>query len=567
MEAAAPQGLRQPGSKLLLGSLLVRDGLVEMQHLEDALAEHEKTERRLGEILVERGWIGERSLAQALAEQHSLEFVDLGDREPDDKAVALLPEKFARRYDALPICFVDDDTIVVAVADPTNLLTSDDLRLALGVNVQLAVAAAGDLREAIGRSYRTELEIAEPELPYQDEQAPEISGAVDELAPSVRLVNSLISRALEERASDIHFEPEANELVVRIRVDGVARRLASVPKPMQAAVVSRLKVMGGLDIAERRTPQDGRVSIRVAGEPIDLRVAVLPTTFGEQIVLRILQRASGGLAPADLGMTEDAQDAFVRALRQPHGIVLVCGPTGSGKTTTLYAALDLLNSEDRVITTIEDPVEYRIPGVVQIEVNPRSGLTFPRGLRTILRSDPDVLLVGEIRDEETAAIATQAAMTGHLVLTTLHAHTASSAIGRMKQMGVDPQLLAGSLNAIVAQRLARRLCLECREAYEPSPDEVVELRSDDGDAPVEQLYRAAGCVRCGGTGYRGRIALYEVLAVQGTFRRLIEASPQEFFAAAVEHGMRTLGQAGSRLCVEGVSSLDEIRRVTGDRVG
>jgi type IV pilus assembly protein PilB len=564
MEAAARFPLRQPGSKLLLGTLLVRDGLVEMEQVEDALAEHEKTDRRLGEILVERGWISERSLAQALAEQHSLEFVDLGDREPDDKAVALLPEKFARRYDALPISFVEDDTIVVAVADPTNLLTSDDLRLALGVNVQLAVAAIGDLREAIGRSYRTELEIAEPELPHLDDHAPEIGDAA-ELAPSVRLVNSLISRALEERASDIHFEPQANELVVRIRVDGVTRRLASVPKHMQAAVVSRLKVMGGLDIAERRAPQDGRVSVRVGGEPTDLRVAVLPTTFGEQIVLRILQRASGGLTPSDLGMNDDAQNAFVRAIRQPHGIVLVCGPTGSGKTTTLYAALDLLNSEDRVITTIEDPIEYRIPGVVQIEVNPRSGLTFPRGLRTILRSDPDVLLVGEIRDEETAAIATQAAMTGHLVLTTLHAHTASSAIGRMKQMGVDPQLLAGSLNAIVAQRLARRLCLECREAYEPSPEELDELGADE-DVQVEQLYRAAGCVRCGGTGYRGRIALYEVLAVEGTFRRLIEASTQEFFAAAVEHGMRTLGQAGSRLCVEGVSSLDEIRRVTGDRV-
>jgi type IV pilus assembly protein PilB len=563
MEATAPFPLRQPGSKLLLGSLLVRDGLVEMEQVEEALADQEKTERRLGEILVERGWISERSLARALAEQHSLEFVDLSDREPDDEAVALLPEKFARRYDALPIWFVDHDTVVVAVADPTNLLTSDDLRLALGVNVQLVVAAIGDLREAIGRSYRTELEIAEHEQPDPDDQAPEIGDAAD-LAPSVRLVNSLISRALEERASDIHFEPQANELVVRIRVDGVARRLASVPKRMQASVVSRLKVMGGLDIAERRAPQDGRVSIRVGGEPTDLRVAVLPTTFGEQIVLRILQRASGGLAPSDLGMTDDAQEAFLRAIRQPHGIVLVCGPTGSGKTTTLYAALDLLNSEDRVITTIEDPVEYRVPGVVQIEVNPRSGLTFPRGLRTILRSDPDVLLVGEIRDEETAAIATQAAMTGHLVLTTLHAHTASSAVGRMKQMGVDPQLLAGSLNAIVAQRLARRLCLDCRESYEPSADELDELDAEHG--LVEQLYRAAGCVRCGGTGYRGRIALFEVLAVEGPFRRLIDGSTQEFFAAAVERGMRTLGQAGRRLCIDGVSSLDEIRRVTGDRV-
>ena len=565
MEAAGPLRLRRPGSNVLLGSLLVRDGLVERQHVEQALAEQATTDRRLGEILLERGLISDRALAQALAEQHGLEFADLGDREPDGEATSLLPEKFARRYDALPICFVDEETLLVAVADPTDLLTSDDLRLALGVNVRLAVAAMGDLREAIARSYRTELEIVDAELPHQVDLAPEISEDVDDLAPAVRLVNSLISRALEEGASDIHFEPQAEDLVVRIRVDGVTRRLASVPKGMQPAVTSRLKVMGGLDIAERRAPQDGRVSIRAAGEPTDLRVAVMPTTFGEQIVLRILQRASGGLALSDLGMTAEAQDAFVRAIRQPHGIVLVCGPTGSGKTTTLYAALDLLNSEDRVITTIEDPVEYRIPGVVQIEVNPRSGLTFPRGLRTILRSDPDVLLVGEIRDEETAEIATQAAMTGHLVLTTLHAHSASSAIARMKQMGIDPQLLAGSLNGIVAQRLVRRLCIDCSEPYEPSPAELAELGADEADSPAK-LYRAVGCVRCGGTGYRGRTALYEVLAVQGTLRGLIEGSTHEFFAAAVEHGMQTLGQAGSRLCLDGITSLDELHRITGDRL-
>jgi type IV pilus assembly protein PilB len=380
MEAAARFPLRQPGSKLLLGSLLVRDGLVEMEQVEHALAEHEKTDRRLGEILVERGWISERSLAQALAEQHALEFLDLSDRQPDDRAVALLPEKFARRYDALPIRFVDDDTILVAVADPTNLLTSDDLRLALGVNVQLAVAAIGDLREAIGRSYRTDFEIAEPELPELDEQAPDLGDAA-ELAPAVRLVNSLISRAFEERASDIHFEPQVNELVVRIRVDGVTRRLASVPKRMQPAVVSRLKVMGGLDIAERRIPQDGRVSMRVAGEATDLRVAVLPTTFGEQVVLRILQRASGGLALSDLGMDEAAQRAFARAIRSRTGSCSSAARPAAGRRRR-STALDVLNSEDRVITSIEDPIEYRIPGVVQIEVSPRSGLTFPRGLPT-----------------------------------------------------------------------------------------------------------------------------------------------------------------------------------------
>jgi type IV pilus assembly protein PilB len=565
MEAAARFSLRQPGSKLLLGSLLVRDGLVEMQQVEDALAEQEKTERRLGEILIQRGLITDRALAQALAEQHALEYLDLTEHAPDPEATSLLPQKFARRYDALPVSFVDDDTLLVAVADPSNLLTTDDLRLGLGMNVRLAVAALGDLREAIGRSYRTELEIVHPEPAEHHDDGPDISDDLDDLAPAVRLVNSLLSRALEEGASDIHFEPQAKELIVRIRVDGVTRRLASIPKGMQRAVVSRLKVLGGLDIAERRAPQDGRVSVRVAGEVTDLRIAVLPTTFGEQVVLRILERASGGLALSDLGMSAEAQAEFLRAVRQPHGIVLVCGPTGSGKTTTLYAALDLLNSDDRVITTIEDPVEYRIPGVAQIEVNPRSGLTFPRGLRTILRSDPDVLLVGEIRDEETAVIAIQAAMTGHLVLTTLHAHSASGAIARMKQMGVDPQLLAGTLNGIVAQRLARRLCLDCREPYEPSVADLAELGADDAERSAV-LYRAGGCTRCADTGYRGRIAVYEVVTVQSTFRGLIESSSGEFFAAAVEHGMRTLGEAARQLCLEGVSSLDEVRRVIGDRI-
>jgi type IV pilus assembly protein PilB len=565
MEAAARFSLRQPGSKLLLGSLLVRDGLVEMQQVEDALAEQEKTERRLGEILIQRGLITDRALAQALAEQHALDYIDLTEHAPDPEATTLLPQKFARRYDALPVSFVDDDTLLVAVADPSNLLTTDDLRLGLGMNVRLAVAALGDLREAIGRSYRTELEIVHPEPTEHHDDGPDISDDLDDLAPAVRLVNSLLSRALEEGASDIHFEPQAKELVVRIRVDGVTRRLASIPKGMQRAVVSRLKVLGGLDIAERRAPQDGRVSVRVVGEVTDLRIAVLPTTFGEQVVLRILERASGGLALSDLGMSDEAQAEFLRAVRQPHGIVLVCGPTGSGKTTTLYAALDLLNSDDRVITTIEDPVEYRIPGVAQIEVNPRSGLTFPRGLRTILRSDPDVLLVGEIRDEETAVIAIQAAMTGHLVLTTLHAHSASGAIARMKQMGVDPQLLAGTLNGILAQRLARRLCLDCREPYEPSVEDLAELGADDAERPAV-LYRAGGCTRCADTGYRGRIAVYEVVTVQSTFRGLIESSSGEFFAAAVEHGMRTLGEAARQLCLEGVSSLDEVRRVIGDRI-
>jgi type IV pilus assembly protein PilB len=353
-------------------------------------------------------------------------------------------------------------------------------------------------------------------------------------------------------------------MLVRARIDGVTRKLMEIPRSMQSAVSARLKVMGELDIAERRIPQDGRVSIKVHGQPMDLRIAVLPTTYGEQVVLRILHRSAGSRTLSDLGMSKAAADAFARAIRQPYGAVIACGPTGSGKTTTLYAALDMLNDEERVLTTIEDPVEYQIAGVNQIEVNTRSGLTFARGLRTILRSDPDVLLVGEIRDEETARIAVQAAMTGHLVLTTLHTHNAASSIARLKNMGVDPELLATSINCIVAQRLARRLCQHCREAYHASAEELAELGELGVSGTV--LYRAAGCSECAGIGYAGRVALYEVMEIRGRIRRLIEASTEEIFAAAVEQGMHTLRQDGIRLCLEGVSSLEEIRRVTGDRL-
>jgi type II secretory ATPase GspE/PulE/Tfp pilus assembly ATPase PilB-like protein len=333
---------------------------------------------------------------------------------------------------------------------------------------------------------------------------------------------------------------------------------------MQLGVVSRLKIMGNLDIAERRAPQDGRISIRFHGNPLDLRIAIIPTTHGEQVVLRIMHRAVSKPDLGELGMTAAAREHFERAIRQPYGAVVVCGPTGSGKTTTLYTALHLLNDPGHVIMTIEDPVEYQIRGINQIEISPKSGLTFARGLRTILRSDPDVLLVGEIRDEETARIAMQAGMTGHLVLTTVHAHNAASAIERLKDMGVEPGLLASSVNCIVAQRLARRLCTDCREAYWPTDEELQSMGLLERKGEV-YLQRSNGCARCGDTGFRGRVALYEVMPIGNEIRRLVGASTDEIFEAAVRSGMTTLRQDGLRLCLEGVSSLAEIRRVTGDR--
>jgi type IV pilus assembly protein PilB len=550
-----------------LGGLLLRDGLVTAVQLEQALAEKDETGHRLGEIVVARGWVSAADLALLLAEQHGLEFVDLGKERLDPAAAGLLPEKYARRYEALPIRFVDEQAVLVAVADPTNVVASDDLRLALGLNVRLVVAPAPDLMLAIQHTYRAPVDV-EADDEHFDEGAglEEIGDAAATSAPAINLVNAVISRAIDEHASDLHFEPQAKQMVVRARVDGVTRRFTTISKAMQPAVSSRLKIMGELDIAERRIPQDGRISIRYGGQPMDLRIAVLPTTHGEQIVLRLMNRPGGRLGLAELGMSREAEERFARAIKQPYGAILAVGPTGSGKTTTLYAALDVLNEDERVLMTIEDPVEYQTPGIGQIEVNFKSGLTFARGLRTILRSDPDVLLVGEIRDEETARISIQAAMTGHLVLTTLHTHNAASSIARMVDLGVEPSLLATSINCIVAQRLARRLCTHCREPYRPDAAELeevgVEERSDDA-----WLYKPVGCVQCAGTGFAGRVALYEVMAVHGRMRRMIESgSTEEIFAEAVAQGMQTLRQDGMRLALAGISSLDEVRRVTGDRL-
>jgi type IV pilus assembly protein PilB len=566
VEAAAtnfplPLALAAEQQRVPLGTLLVRDGLIGIEQLELALAEKEQTSRRLGEIVVAKGWVDAAALARLLAEQHGLEFLDLATAQIDPAAATLLPEKLARRYDALPIRFVSQNVVLVAVSDPTNVVASDDLKLALGMNLQVGVSTAPDLATAIDRIHRPLL----AEEPGSSFGGDDVRGTAT-TAPAITLVNQLITQAIDAGASDLHFEPELDRMSVRIRVDGVMRHLGDVPKGMQPAVTSRLKIMAELDIAEKRAPQDGRMSINFGGAPMDLRCAVLPTTYGEQLVLRIMNRAGGRLGLSELGMNEDAEEAFARAIRQPYGAVLTVGPTGSGKTTTLYAALDVLNNDERVLMTIEDPVEYQTPGLNQVEVNFKSGLTFARGLRTILRSDPDVLLVGEIRDEETARIAIQAAMTGHLVLTTLHSHNAASSIARLTDMGVEPSLLATSINCIVAQRLARRVCMHCREPYWPDPAELEELGvaepSDD-----TWLYKATGCAQCAGTGFHGRVALYEVMTVQGTLRRLIESgSTEEIFAEAVAQGMKTLRQDGMRLALAGISSLDEVRRVTGDRL-
>ena len=548
-----------------LGQLLVDGRILTQEQLQHALELKATTGQRLGELVVELGFTTERAIAGALAEQYELEYVDLDDVQLDRDAVALLPEELARRYEALPLELLEDGTPLLAVTDPTNLATADELRFALGSNFRIAVAERGQIDLAIARAYRRSLQLIADEADEapEDERINDIRNLASS-TPTINLVNSLLTTALEEGASDIHFEPRRGDMLVRIRVDGVMRELATVPRHMQPAVTSRLKIMGRLDIADRRAPKDGRVTAFFGSGHIDMRIAVLATTHGEQVVLRLLGGGSHRPSIAHLELEPAAEAAFLTAIEQPYGTVIVCGPTGSGKTTTLYGAVDHLNRSDRVVMTIEDPVEYRLDGVNQIEVDVKGGLSFASGLRTILRSDPDVLLVGEVRDPETASIAIQAAMTGHLVLTSLHAHNAASAIARLRDMGVDTSLLASSLNAVVAQRLARRLCVHCRREYTADAEELGIAKATTSQEVV--LHAAVGCVKCQGTGYAGRVALREVMPVHGEVRTLVESSAEEIFAAAVRQGMTTLRDDGMRLALAGISSVEEIRRVTGIRL-
>jgi type IV pilus assembly protein PilB len=546
-----------------LGTLLVRDGVITAEQLEFALAAKRRSpELRLGEILVEHGYCTQAQVAVVLAEQHELEFVHVTADSVDPEAASLLPENLASRYCAIPLRFEEDGTVLVAVADPTNVMFSDELRLALGVPVKVGVSTKEAIELAIKRLH----EGATFEFTGVDEaeQAADDSTDLeqDHDTPAVLFVNRSIAKALDLGASDIHFTPQQRRVVVRARIDGVLREIASISGSHTSAVVSRLKIMAGLDIAERRAPQDGRVSVRRGSHPIDVRVAVLPTTNGEKVTLRLLNQTGAPASLMDLEMWPRNRETLAHAIAQPYGAVVVVGPTGSGKTTTLYACLNELNSPDASIVTIEDPVEYRLTGLDQIEVNPRAGLTFASGLRTILRSDPDIVLVGEIRDEETAEIAFRAAMTGHLVLTTLHAQTASAAMQRLLDIGIDRSIISSSVNCFVAQRLLRRLCPACNEPYVPDEEALRGLGIPDGIAQLT-LHRAVGCIECNEIGYKGRVAVFEVLPLTDAVASLIGASSREIEAMAVAEGMLTLREDGVRLAVAGVTSIEEVRRVLG----
>jgi type IV pilus assembly protein PilB len=548
-----------------LGTLLIRDGAITPEQLESALvAKCLSPQRRLGEILVEQGAATLSQVAAVLAEQHELPFLELAPGTIEAEAAGLLPEKLARRYTAIPVRLQEDGAVLVAVADPTNVVFSDELRLAIGIPVRVAVAPEDQIQLAIARHF----DGAVIELVEVDQLAPEMVDDATTIdsehdSPAVIFVNRSIAKALDVGASDIHFTPQGKRLVARARVDGVMREIGAITGTQTQAITSRLKIMGGLDIAERRAPQDGRVSVKRGQQTVDVRIAVLPTTHGEKTTLRILSQGEAPASLSALGMWPRSEQALRHAIEQPLGSVVVVGPTGSGKTTTLYAALQELNRPEVSIVTLEDPVEYRAAGLDQIEVNPRAGLTFANGLRTILRSDPDIILVGEIRDEETAQIAFRAAMTGHLVLTTLHAQTASAAMQRLVDMEVDRGIIATAINCFVAQRLARRLCPSCAEPY--TPDERERERFGIPPAYGEVLlHRPVGCIECGETGYRGRVGLYEVMPMTDTIASLVGAPTREIQAAAVAEGMFTLHDDGLRLCLGGITTVEEVRRVAGD---
>ena len=549
-----------------LGQILLEQGLLTEAKLERALEEHRNTPKSLGRVLIDLGYIGERDLVRALAEQVGLEFIDLTEVQIDPAATSLLPEALCRRYRAIPIG-TREGKLLVAMSDPANVYALDDIRAMTNREVQPLVATAADVEQAIHK-YSTmgdQVEALATEAAESLDVDADLGGEVAlEDAPIVKLVTAIMTQAAADRASDVHIEPTERDVRVRFRVDGVLHEVMHSPRNIQNGLISRLKVMADLNIAEKRVPQDGRMSLRVNDKALDLRLATLPTVYGEKIVIRILDKSNALLELTDLGFQEDAFKVYERSYRRPYGAIMITGPTGSGKSTTLYATLNTINGPDRHIITVEDPVEYRLAGVNQMQVNPKAGLTFASALRSILRADPDVILIGEVRDRETAMIAVESALTGHLVLSSLHTNDAPSAITRLTEMGVETFLVASAIDCVVAQRLARRLCDRCRESYAPEPRELVEAGYPDWQVPeITELWRPVGCGACAKTGYRGRLGLYEVMPMTEELERMTvdRASSEDIRRVAIEQGMQELRTDGLMKAWAGETSIEEIARV------
>ncbi len=548
-----------------LGEMLIAAGVIDDVQLNDALEVQKATGGQLGKVLVELGYAPQAAILAILADQIGIPFIDLVQKHPDPTAIAVVPRDLATRYALMPVGFDERGRLIVAMADPQNVLALDDLRIITGYDCVPAIATRDDIMTTIEESYGAADRMGQRELITDDIGGDTELSKMAEVTtdtPIVKLVNFIITKAVSDRASDIHIEPQEHDLRVRYRIDGVLHEMMRSPKSAQAAVISRFKIMADMDIAENRKPQDGHSSITVSHHSLDLRVSTLPTVYGERVVLRILRKDSILLKLVDLGFLPSSLDRFESSFRKPYGAVLVTGPTGSGKSTTLYAAVNVLNEIQRHIITVEDPVEYRLPGINQIQANPRAGLTFAGALRSFLRCSPDVILVGEIRDRETASIAIESALTGHLVLSTLHTNDSSSAVTRLVEMGVEPFLVSSSVACVLAQRLARRLCPDCKLEYEPPKALLLDAGFDPENLPAT-VWKAVGCRKCGGTGYRGRLGLHEVLLMTEEISHLCVtgATSDDIKRMAVSQGMLTLRMDGLEKARRGDTSVEEVARV------
>lgn len=552
--------------KPLIGQILVEQGYILPEQLDLALKEQTVTNLRIGEILVKNGWVTEKDLAEAISKQTNLPFVSLSMFRPMEEAIDAIPESMARRLEVVPLSIDENaNKLTVAVSDPFNILALDEIRMITGMDVDVVIATLSDIKRAIETLYALRSSIDEALVEVVEERGEfdlskgEEAVSIDD-APVVKLVNTILGQAVDNSASDVHVEPFENETRVRYRIDGVLFDMLTFPKHLHPPVSSRIKIMSGMDIAEKRHPQDGRILLRVAGRRIDIRVSSLPAIYGEKLVMRLLDQATAMVGLEKLGLDSDERVVLDKIIEVPYGIILVTGPTGSGKSTTLYSVIQNLNSYEVNITTVEDPVEYTIAGVNQVQINERAGLTFDTVLRSILRQDPDIILVGEMRDTETAQLAVRAALTGHLVLSTLHTNDAPSSIVRMIDMGIPPFLVSSSVVAVMAQRLVRKLCPHCKVPYE-LPLDVAESLGLNG---FTKVYKPLGCDKCRGTGYRGRTAIFEIMPMSEELRRAVMtgATSDDLRTMAINQGMRTLRVSGAKKVTEGITSADEVLSVT-----
>ncbi|MCK5426118.1 MAG: type IV-A pilus assembly ATPase PilB [Thermodesulfovibrionia bacterium] len=560
-----------------LGQLLINNHLITEEHLERALELQKKEGGRLGSNLIKLGVLTEEKLVAFLSQQYGVPAISLSDYQIDSNLTKFIPVDVAQKYSILPVARVGA-TLTVAMVDPSNVFAIDDVKFMTGYNVDPVVATESAIREAITQNYgqtdtlqtaMDSLNMGDDDLLdlIQDEgeevDISELKQAVEE-APVVKLVNIILSEAITKGASDIHLEPYEKSFRVRYRIDGVLYDIMKPPPKLKAALSSRIKIMSQLDIAERRLPQDGRIKLKIRGREVDLRVSTLPTLFGEKIVMRILDKSNLVLDLTKLGFEKEALKNFQEAIESPFGMVLVTGPTGSGKTTTLYSALSTINTIGVNIMTVEDPVEYNLMGINQVQVREEIGLTFASSLRSFLRQDPDIVMVGEIRDFETAEIAVKAALTGHLVLSTLHTNDASSTISRLLNMGIEPFLVSASVVLILAQRLCRKICQKCKEEDNISQAALINVGFSEDETKVVKCFKGKGCVNCNDTGYKGRIALYEVMPVKEELKELIleGASAGEIKKTSIGLGMNTLRASGLTKIKEGVTTIEEILRVT-----